>query len=84
MTLTSKTNLLFSPILQTFCIASAAALLFLSLPWCAQKNTAASLLGNAAALEAAATASEGWVAGLMVDEANFSKAELTTVNLSFE
>ena len=34
--------------------------------------------------EAAATASEGWVAGLMVDEANFSKAELTTVNLSFE
>ena len=34
--------------------------------------------------EAAATASEGWVAGLMVDEANFSKAELTTVILSFE
>ena len=34
--------------------------------------------------EAAATVSEGWVAGLMVDEANFSKAELTIVNLSFE
>ena len=78
-------NSIFSPILQTFlyCFCCCAALSFFALV-CLEEILLLACLAMLLPSEAAATASEGWVAGLMVDEANFSKAELTTVNLSFE
>ena len=79
-------NSIFSPILQTFlyCFCCCAALSFFALVCLEEILLLLAYLAMLLPSEAAATASEGWVAGLMVDEANFSKAELTTVNLSFE